>query len=606
MVKRRRSSDYEGTTIAAAKYNVVYIDTNIDTHLALIISDSETISDLKDQIVLEHGRFFPEIGVVKVHAVKVKRKEKEFYYHLPDYMFVKSAFEEDSKSCFFYVDVSKCKDVPQIVNDGATNQRDLTTANLPVHDQGRLDDCFKVPRAVDGVQVADGQNGSSSNPEYNIPASNQEFKDGNVPNDVSNHGSYSSGQSVQTCNSAKKLKRKHNSLIATSICKDKNMSSQALCGNKFHFETGNITVNTQNNKADKLLGSYAEFKPRDGQETSSCNGEKSNQNRKDSLHVHEQAPSSLNSEKCVQVNEFIEQPSESEKVRASSRKDDVTAPKSICSPGIHNLPHDIMPKMDHMDKTVERNLYSLHDLEVNRAEELNFAQDGLEKPGESTLPSALSDTKEVNVHKKGSKKNAKSSKSKILDDHDDQVRNLMVDSHLALPDTADQELPECAKFEKGRSILGKHDVIAAGVLGSSGINHLHDDKLNIDNKNKTEERKLSTVDDPEMMQTEELDLLHCNSTVPSASLRTKEAKTHENSRKKRSKISRSGVQDEHVDRPGLQDVVVSDHDCCKSTIKEGNRSSKADVRAVEQNLLTKTVDTHEGTEGLNCGGEKKK
>lgn len=50
MVKRRREEiDSDGATETenTTSYKTVFIDTNLDTHLAVIVSDSDTISDLK-------------------------------------------------------------------------------------------------------------------------------------------------------------------------------------------------------------------------------------------------------------------------------------------------------------------------------------------------------------------------------------------------------------------------------------------------------------------------------------------------------------------------------------------------------------------------------
>ncbi|XP_012479260.1 uncharacterized protein LOC105794567 isoform X2 [Gossypium raimondii] len=89
-------------------YHSIFIDTNLDTHLAMIVSDSETVSDLKKKILYEHPLCFPNIGEIKINALKVKRKG--FLYHLSDSMFVKSAFGGVSRSWFLSVDASSAKE----------------------------------------------------------------------------------------------------------------------------------------------------------------------------------------------------------------------------------------------------------------------------------------------------------------------------------------------------------------------------------------------------------------------------------------------------------------------------------------------------------------
>ncbi|RHN69307.1 hypothetical protein MtrunA17_Chr3g0123261 [Medicago truncatula] len=87
---------------------VVFIDTNLDTHLALTVSDHDTVSDLKKLIVSEHASCFPKIGQIQIHGIKVKRNGH--FYHLSDSMVVRSAFIGVNKSWFLSVDVSALED----------------------------------------------------------------------------------------------------------------------------------------------------------------------------------------------------------------------------------------------------------------------------------------------------------------------------------------------------------------------------------------------------------------------------------------------------------------------------------------------------------------
>ncbi|OMO81512.1 hypothetical protein COLO4_23547 [Corchorus olitorius] len=100
MEKPDSNSGADGSTV----YNTVFIDTSLDTHLAMIVSDSDTVSDLKKKMMHEHPLCFPNIGDIKINALKVKRKG--YLYHLSDSMFVKSAFDGVSKSWFLSVDAS--------------------------------------------------------------------------------------------------------------------------------------------------------------------------------------------------------------------------------------------------------------------------------------------------------------------------------------------------------------------------------------------------------------------------------------------------------------------------------------------------------------------
>ncbi|CAL0327984.1 unnamed protein product [Lupinus luteus] len=89
--------------------NVVFIDTSLHTHLALLVNHFDTVSLLKKRILVEHPLCFPEIGHIEIHAVKVKRKG--CFYHLSDSVLVKSAFNGVSKDWFLSVDASALVDV---------------------------------------------------------------------------------------------------------------------------------------------------------------------------------------------------------------------------------------------------------------------------------------------------------------------------------------------------------------------------------------------------------------------------------------------------------------------------------------------------------------
>ncbi|KAI3467637.1 hypothetical protein Pfo_024300 [Paulownia fortunei] len=104
MAKRRREPDSDGTTTSTAEYNTVFIDTSLDTHLAMLVSNSDTVSDFKKKMVLEHMQCFQKIGEIQIHSLKVKRKGN--FYHLPDIMLVWSAFHGVKGNWFLSADAS--------------------------------------------------------------------------------------------------------------------------------------------------------------------------------------------------------------------------------------------------------------------------------------------------------------------------------------------------------------------------------------------------------------------------------------------------------------------------------------------------------------------
>ncbi|WVZ09024.1 hypothetical protein V8G54_022370 [Vigna mungo] len=90
---------------------VVYIDTNLDTRFALLVSDHDTVADLKSRSILsEHPLCFPQIGQIQINGIKVMRKGH--FYHLVDSMPVRSAFTP-SQSWFVNVDATVVRECSQ-------------------------------------------------------------------------------------------------------------------------------------------------------------------------------------------------------------------------------------------------------------------------------------------------------------------------------------------------------------------------------------------------------------------------------------------------------------------------------------------------------------
>ncbi|KAK3223529.1 hypothetical protein Dsin_010554 [Dipteronia sinensis] len=101
MEKPSSASDSGGS----APYNTVFVNTSLDTHLAFIVSGSDTVADVKEKILHEHLLCFPNFGEINIQALKVKRRGN--LYRLPDSIFVKSAFDGIRKGWFLSVDASR-------------------------------------------------------------------------------------------------------------------------------------------------------------------------------------------------------------------------------------------------------------------------------------------------------------------------------------------------------------------------------------------------------------------------------------------------------------------------------------------------------------------
>ncbi|EFH44755.1 CIP4.1 [Arabidopsis lyrata subsp. lyrata] len=87
---------------SSPEIHCVYVETNLDTRLALPVHKDEIISDFKDKVLKEHKKVFPEIGEIHISALKVKRRRK--FYHFSESLNVCKAFDGISRNWFMYVD----------------------------------------------------------------------------------------------------------------------------------------------------------------------------------------------------------------------------------------------------------------------------------------------------------------------------------------------------------------------------------------------------------------------------------------------------------------------------------------------------------------------
>eukprot|EP01018_Ginkgo_biloba_P023198 Gb_26787 [translate_table: standard] len=98
----------EGSPLVDAKWVrmiPIFVDTNLDTHLALSASPSDTVGDLRGKIRDGHLSCFPHLGDIDVGALMVKRKS--LFYHLVDSMLVDSIFHCLKGTRFLLVEVSR-------------------------------------------------------------------------------------------------------------------------------------------------------------------------------------------------------------------------------------------------------------------------------------------------------------------------------------------------------------------------------------------------------------------------------------------------------------------------------------------------------------------
>ncbi|CAN0911908.1 hypothetical protein LINGRAHAP2_LOCUS27116 [Linum grandiflorum] len=137
-----------------ASFNTVFIDTTLDTHLAVVVSSSDTVADLKKKIIEEHLVCFPECGAIRIAGLKVKKRG--LYYHLAESMLVKCAFEGiKKKSWFLCVEASvidcKGKEIEGIQNYEEEGNLAVVNVNEKnVFEDGGVGLVLGAPRGVVG------------------------------------------------------------------------------------------------------------------------------------------------------------------------------------------------------------------------------------------------------------------------------------------------------------------------------------------------------------------------------------------------------------------------------------------------------------------------
>ncbi|KAK4423907.1 hypothetical protein Salat_1973600 [Sesamum alatum] len=68
--------DPDSAAAAALECRTVFVDTSLDSHLAVILSNSDTVSDFKKKIMREHVHCFPKMGEIEIHSLKHYLEQK--------------------------------------------------------------------------------------------------------------------------------------------------------------------------------------------------------------------------------------------------------------------------------------------------------------------------------------------------------------------------------------------------------------------------------------------------------------------------------------------------------------------------------------------------
>uniref|UniRef100_A0A1D1XY53 Uncharacterized protein n=1 Tax=Anthurium amnicola TaxID=1678845 RepID=A0A1D1XY53_9ARAE len=132
-------------------YPPVFVDTSLDTHLAMIVSPEDTVADLKRKVGVEHVVCFPNIGDITVLSMKVRRRAT--YYHLSDSMLVRTAFDGIKGTWFLHLDVVPINSDGNISGSCANKTKcGVTDGPSSVHDQIKAGSNLKLtdPSLPDG------------------------------------------------------------------------------------------------------------------------------------------------------------------------------------------------------------------------------------------------------------------------------------------------------------------------------------------------------------------------------------------------------------------------------------------------------------------------
>uniref|UniRef100_A0A5B7BWV2 Uncharacterized protein n=1 Tax=Davidia involucrata TaxID=16924 RepID=A0A5B7BWV2_DAVIN len=80
----------------------VFTDTNLGTHIAMAIPPDITAGDFKRELEIAHLNCFPKLGKIRVHGLMVKRKS--CFYHLPESLPIKHAFQGLKGTWFLHIE----------------------------------------------------------------------------------------------------------------------------------------------------------------------------------------------------------------------------------------------------------------------------------------------------------------------------------------------------------------------------------------------------------------------------------------------------------------------------------------------------------------------
>ncbi|CAM8922156.1 unnamed protein product [Rhodiola kirilowii] len=92
-------------TESSARYHAVFIDSSLDTHMAIVVDEVDTVADLKKKIQCQHALCFPDIGEININSLQVEHRG--LLYLLSDSMSIRTVFDGVESRWSVYVDVCR-------------------------------------------------------------------------------------------------------------------------------------------------------------------------------------------------------------------------------------------------------------------------------------------------------------------------------------------------------------------------------------------------------------------------------------------------------------------------------------------------------------------
>ncbi|CAD6263290.1 unnamed protein product [Miscanthus lutarioriparius] len=136
----------------------LFLDTNLGTHLALLVAPDTAIRGLKSQVAAEHAAAFPDLGPVTIKSFQVRRKG--VLYHLSDSMTVMSVFTKIKGGCFLHVNMAEATTATHCCQDApATDDRRVSDVCLGIRVKNHVEElpvmapdvaCDMLSRGLEG------------------------------------------------------------------------------------------------------------------------------------------------------------------------------------------------------------------------------------------------------------------------------------------------------------------------------------------------------------------------------------------------------------------------------------------------------------------------